>query len=231
MSVSRATPSELGALWRLALPLALAQAGQALMGLVDTAVLGRLSAAAQAGLGNSLVFTCTFFGMGVMMALDPLVSQAIGAGDVTRARTHFWQGVWLALLTSAVVMVPVALLPFILEPFGVRPLVAEGAREYMWWRLPGVAAVLLFVTARSYLTGTGRVAIECPCLSSTTRASSSPRVRASSALPSSCLSLVVDGPPEVAVVAITGAAHLASVGKFSEPMSVTRRAASRFRPR
>lgn len=153
--------SELRLLWKLALPLALAQAGQALMGLVDTGVLGHLSATAQAGagLGNSLTFTCSFFGMGVMMALDPLVSQAIGAGDVTRARTHYWQGVWLALITSAVVMVPVALIPFTLEPFGVRPEVAEGARVYMWWRLPGVTAVLLFVTARSYLTGVGKVAI------------------------------------------------------------------------
>ncbi|MDP1822422.1 MAG: MATE family efflux transporter [Archangium sp.] len=161
MSAVSREPSELSLLWKLALPLALAQAGQAVMGVVDTAVLGRLSAAAQAGagLGNSLSFTCTFFGMGVMLALDPLVSQAIGAGDLTRARTHYWQGVWLALLTSVVVMVPVALIPFTLEPFGVAPTVAEGAREYMWWRLPGVAGVLLFVTARSYLTGTGRVAI------------------------------------------------------------------------
>lgn len=153
--------SELRSLWRLALPLALAQAGQALMGLVDTAVLGRLSAAAQAGagLGNSLTFTCSFFGMGVMMALDPLVSQAIGAGDASRARTHYWQGVWLALLTSGVVMAGVAVVPFTLEPFGVAPVVAEGAREYMWWRLPGVAGLMLFVTTRSYLTGTGRVAI------------------------------------------------------------------------
>jgi MATE family multidrug resistance protein len=153
--------SELSALWKLALPLALAQAGQALMGLVDTAVLGQLSAAAQAGagLGNSLTFTCSFFGMGVMMALDPLVSQAIGAGDPSKARTYYWQGVWLALLTSAVVMVPIALLPFALEPFGVAPTVAEGAREYLWWRLPGVAGILLFVTARSYLTGTNKVAV------------------------------------------------------------------------
>lgn len=133
MGASRES-SELSALWKLALPLALAQAGQALMGIVDTGVLGRLSAAAQAGagLGNSLTFTCSFFGMGVMLALDPLVSQAIGAGQPERARTHYWQGVWLALLTSAVVMVPVALIPFLLEPFGVAPSVAEAARTYMW---------------------------------------------------------------------------------------------------
>jgi multidrug resistance protein, MATE family len=124
-------------------------------------VLGRLSAAAQAGagLGNSLTFTCSFFGMGVMLALDPLVSQAIGAGEPAKARTHYWQGVWLALMTSVVVMIPIAVIPFTLEPFGVLPSVAEAARTYMWWRLPGVAGLLLFVTARSYLTGTNRVAI------------------------------------------------------------------------
>lgn len=159
--VSHDTRSELKALWKLALPLALAQAGQALMGMVDTAVVGRLSPAAQAGagLGNSLTFTCSFFGMGVLMALDPLVSQAIGAGEHAKARTHYWQGVWLALLTSVLVMVPVALIPFILEPVGVPASIASEARVYMWWRLPGVAGLLLFIAAKSYLTGTARVGV------------------------------------------------------------------------
>ncbi|MGV3623184.1 MAG: MATE family efflux transporter [Archangium sp.] len=161
MSARSESPNgiELRELWKLALPLALAQAGQALMGMVDTAVLGQLSAAAQAGagLGNSLTFTFSYFGMGVMLALDPLVSQAIGAGQHGRARTHYWQGVWLALLTSAVVMVPVAVTPFLLEPLGVAPAIADAAREYIWWRLPGVAGLMLFVGARSYLTGTGKV--------------------------------------------------------------------------
>ncbi|MFO0599485.1 MAG: MATE family efflux transporter [Myxococcaceae bacterium] len=159
--VASTPEAELRALWKLALPLALAQAGQALMGMVDTAVLGRLNAAAQAGagLGNSLTFTCTFFGMGVLLALDPLVSQAIGAGEHVKARTTYWQGVWLALLTSVLVMIPVAVIPFLLEPAGVAPAIAAGARVYMWWRLPGVAGVLLFVAAKSYLTGVGRVGI------------------------------------------------------------------------
>lgn len=153
--------SEVRALWKLALPLALAQAGQALMGLVDTAVLGRLSAAAQAGagLGNSLTFTCSFFGMGVMFALDPLVSQAVGAGEMTKARTHYWQGVWLAVLTSVVVALPIAVLPFFLESFGIEPDIAGPARIFMWWRIPGVLGGLLFVAARSYLTGLGRVQV------------------------------------------------------------------------
>lgn len=149
---------ELRSLWRLALPLALAQAGQALMGLVDTAVVGRLSETAQAsaGLGNSLTFTIMFFGMGVMMALDPLVSQAIGARQPAEARTHYWTGVWLALLTSLVLLGPLLAMPALLRFAGVKQEVAEGAIAYIDFRLPGVAGQLLFVGARSYLQGLGR---------------------------------------------------------------------------
>lgn len=156
-----ATRTELSALWSLALPLALAQAGQALMGIVDTAVVGRMSATAQgaAGLGGSLTFTVIFLGTGVMMGLDPLISQAIGAADAVRARSLYWAGLWLAGLTSLVVMGLIAFLPAILTPFGVEPEIARGAREFIWWRIPGVPASLLFVAARSYLQAVGRVQV------------------------------------------------------------------------
>lgn len=161
--VTEAPPSlggELKGLWRLALPLALAQMGQALMGLVDTAVLGRLSAEAQAaaGLGNSLTFTLSYFGMGVMLALDPLVAQAVGAKQLDRARSWLWQGVWLAAVVSVPIMLGVAVVPFLLEPFGVTHALATGASAYMWWRLPGVPLLMLFIGTRSYLQGVGRPA-------------------------------------------------------------------------
>ncbi len=150
--------AELKSLWTLALPLALAQAGQALLGMVDTAVLGHLSAEAQGGvgLGNSLTFTITWAGMGVLMALDPLVSQAIGAKDQVRARTYLWQGFWLAGLVSVVVMTVVGLTPLLLRPFGIAPGVAEGASVFIWWRLAAIPGTLLFTVARSYLSGVGR---------------------------------------------------------------------------
>ncbi|MEW5737898.1 MAG: MATE family efflux transporter [Myxococcota bacterium] len=165
MEVAPAQPpavreGELVGLWRLALPLALAQMGQALMGLVDTAVLGRVSAEAQAaaGLGNSLTFTVSYFGMGVMLALDPLVAQAVGARDEARARTWLWQGTWLAGVVAVPLMLAVAVLPTLLAPFGVEPALAAGAGEYMRWRVPGVPLLLLFIGARSYLQGVGRPA-------------------------------------------------------------------------
>ena len=149
--------AELKALWVLAIPLALGQAGQALMGVVDTIVLGQFSATAQggAGLGNSIAFTVSYFGFGVMLAIDPMVSQAIGAKDPVRARSALWVGVWLALLVSVLLTVAMIVLPFFLRDFKVEPEIADGAATYMWWRVPACLPLMLFVGTRSYLQGLG----------------------------------------------------------------------------
>lgn len=152
---------ELKALLHLATPLALAQAGQALMGLVDTAVVGRVSDAAQGavGLGNGLTMGVAVVGLGVMLAFDPLVSQAIGAGQPERARTLFWQAVWMAVIGGTVLAIPMALSPLLLAPFGVDAEVARGATVYVLWRLPSLMAFLLFVAARTYLQSTRRTSV------------------------------------------------------------------------
>lgn len=156
--MSSPVATELKALLKLATPLALAQAGQALMGLVDTAVVGRLSDVAQGavGLGNGLCFGIATLGVGVMLAFDPLISQAVGAGQPARARTLYWQAVWMALFAGVGLSLPLFLSPLLLKPFGVDPQVAEGAAEYVLWRLPQLLAFFLFMGARTYLQNSGR---------------------------------------------------------------------------
>ncbi len=142
---------------RLALPLAVAQGGQALMGVVDTAVVGRAGAVSLAGtgLGNALFMALAIFGMGVMHGLDPLVSQAVGAGDMRRARGVLWQGVWLACGLAVLLAVPSALAPALLVPLGIEPAVAREATHYLLWRLPGLPFFLAFFASRAYLQALG----------------------------------------------------------------------------
>ena len=63
---------------RLAVPVVVVQLGLMLMGVVDTMMLGHVSAAALAA--GALGHICTIFllilGLGILAALDPLVSQA-----------------------------------------------------------------------------------------------------------------------------------------------------------
>jgi multidrug resistance protein, MATE family len=155
----RRLAAELRELLRLAIPIAAAQAGIALMGIVDTAVVGRLGAAAlgAVGLANGLFLAAGIAGIGVVMGLDPLIAQAFGANDRLRARALAWQGLWLALLVSAVLAGPIAVSARIIDGLAVEPEVARGAKAFLWWRLPGLFPMLLFVALRSYLQGAGRV--------------------------------------------------------------------------
>jgi MATE family multidrug resistance protein len=127
------------------------------MGVVDTAVVGRAGALplAGTGLGNALFMALAVLGMGVMHGLDPLVSQALGAGDGARARRVLWQGVWLAALLSAALALPFALVPSALVPLGIEAGVAREAGRYLLWRLPGLPFFLAFFAGRAYLQGLG----------------------------------------------------------------------------
>ncbi len=149
------TRAEVRALLRLAVPLALANAGQSLMNVVDAAVVGRAGATqlAGVGLGSLLFFAVGVVGMGTMMGIDPLVSQSVGAGEHARARHFLWQGAWLSLGLAAALAIPLALLPLLLVPAGIDAELARSAGGHLLARIPGLPALLFFYAARAYLQG------------------------------------------------------------------------------
>jgi MATE family multidrug resistance protein len=149
---------ELRALLKLALPIAAAQAGQTLMGLVDVAVVGKLGARplGAIGLANSIFFFVGIIGLGTVMGLDPLTSQALGAGDRPRARRLLWQGTWLGLICSAILMSVLAFAPLVLEPMQVPHETATLTSTCLVVRLLSMPGLLLFAVMRSYLQAYGK---------------------------------------------------------------------------
>lgn len=145
--------SEIKALVRLAAPLAVAQAGTQVMGLVDVAVLGRVGARelAAAGLGNNVFFAMSVIGIGIVYGVDPLISQAIGARDPARARRLLWQGSWLALVATGALTIVLITLAALLPWFRVQPELVAPARTFLIIRTLSLAPFLLFFVVRSYL--------------------------------------------------------------------------------
>lgn len=156
MEKHSAIRAELGTLVRLALPLAAAQVGLMAMGFVDVAVTGRLGAVATTavGLGNGLTLTLSILGLGILMGLDPLVAQALGARDPLGARRLLWQSVWLSFAVTFALFLPLAGLPFLLEPFGVAQDISGQTRSYVLVRLLSLLPTLMFAGLRSYLQAT-----------------------------------------------------------------------------
>src|SRR4051812_45902585 len=138
--------NELRELMRLAVPIAIAQAGLALMGVVDTAVVGRLGAAAlgAVGLANGIFFAVAIVGIGTVMGLDPLAAQAFGARDRKRARELLWQGAWLALFTSLVLAIPLSFAPMLIDAAGFAPGANSGGGGLLRVSRPGPFSLLQF---------------------------------------------------------------------------------------
>jgi MATE family multidrug resistance protein len=151
--VAVAPTREARELLKLAGPLALAFAGNQLLGVVDTAMVGRLGATQLAGvaLGNGLFFAVTVMGIGAVQGMDPLVSQAIGAGEGARARAVLTAGLRLSVGVGLALAVVAGLVPLLLPTFGVDAATSREALRFVLGRLPALIPFLWVVAMRSYL--------------------------------------------------------------------------------
>lgn len=153
------TRAEVRRLLALALPVVIGHLGGMLMGVVDTAMMGRVGAAdlAAATLGHIVLMAVTFPMMGVLMGSDPLMSQAFGARKPERIALFAQRTIVLVpLLMVPVVGVAFAgpwLLGLLGQPADVIPL----ADSYVKIGLLGVPCFLGFHIARQYLQVRGIV--------------------------------------------------------------------------
>jgi MATE family multidrug resistance protein len=149
--------SETAAMLWLAAPLVAQQAGHHLMGVVDAAMLGRYSdaALAAAGVGNNVYFAITCVGMGIVMGMDTIVPQALGAGRHDEARRAVGAGVRLAVIVGLVATLLVLASPVVLVIADVDREVLAEARPFLYMRALGVLPFLITVALRSYLAAHG----------------------------------------------------------------------------
>jgi MATE family multidrug resistance protein len=128
-------------------------------GVVDSIMVGRVSPRdlAAVALGNVYFFAAVVFGMGLLFALDPVVSQALGAGDEEGVARGTQRGVVLALSLS--VMASLALLPaeFVLRFFRQPDEVIPVAAGYALACIPGVLPFYLYIVQRQVLQAMGRL--------------------------------------------------------------------------
>ena len=153
---------------RLALPIAVVQVGTMTMGVVDTIMVGRISAVdlAAVALGHIHYFSVTIFGLGILLALDPILAQGIGAGDGEAVARGVQRGGILAVIIgtiSALLLLPGApILTFFRQPEDVVPIAAG----YAIASIPGAFPFYGFLVLRQSLQAmrrTGPIVITILC--------------------------------------------------------------------
>jgi multidrug resistance protein, MATE family len=141
------------ALIRLALPIVVVQIGLMFMGVVDTIMVGHVSARALAAvaLGNLYFWACGIFGMGVIMGLDPVIAQAVGAKDEVAVARGFQRGFLLALLLTIPTSIVLLFVRPVLHALGQADDVIPLAVSYALICIPGVLPFLAFNVLRQTL--------------------------------------------------------------------------------
>jgi len=144
---------------RLAAPVVVAELGWITMGMVDTLMVGRLSAEAigAVGLGSALFTAVGIFGLGMMLGLDTLVSQAFGAGRLDECHRWLLHGVILALLFAVPTTALLFGLSAALGHWGLDPEVERLTRPYLDVVAWSTGPLLLYFVFRRYLQGLGIV--------------------------------------------------------------------------
>ncbi|HEU4565680.1 MAG TPA: MATE family efflux transporter [Gemmatimonadaceae bacterium] len=143
----------------LALPVIVVQLGWMAMGVADTVMTGHLSASALAAvaLGNLYFFTVSIAGWGALMALDPIIAQAIGAHDDAAVARGIQRGLLIAALLSVPIALALLVARPVLELLRQPPELIPVAAAYARVCAPGVPALLAFVVARQSLQAMGRM--------------------------------------------------------------------------
>lgn len=149
------TRFELKRLAVLATPVVITQVTSMLMGVVDILMVGHVSvnALGAASLGRLWVFGTSLFGMGVVFGLDPLVTQAHGAGDTRRLAVATQRGAVLALALGLPLGILWLFTDRVLLLLGQSHDLAALAQSYVTVQIPSIPAILLFAVIRQHLQG------------------------------------------------------------------------------
>jgi multidrug resistance protein, MATE family len=146
---------ELSRLLTLAGPVVVAELGWMAMGLVDTIMVGRLGpeAIGATGLGSSLFMAVAIFGMGLLLGLDTLVSQAFGARRLADCHRWLVHGLVLGLVVALPMTLAMLAGARWLPAAGLHPDVERLTIPYVGAVTWSLVPLLCYAAFRRYLQG------------------------------------------------------------------------------
>lgn len=147
--------TEIVRLIKLSTPVLIASIAQTGMGFVDTVMAGGVSATdmAAVAIAASVWLPSILFGVGLLMALVPVVAQLNGSGKSKKVPFEIHQGIYLALGVSIPIMLILYNAGFIIESMDVEPELFEKTQGYLHAVLWAAPAYLLFQALRSFCEG------------------------------------------------------------------------------
>lgn len=145
----------------LALPIIAGQLGQVLMGFFDTVQIGGLGHEyiAASGFANGLYWMAILFGMGVLYAVSPLVSEALGQGKAYQSIGVLVSGLAISIVLTVVFSLVVWLIADNIQIFKHNNTDNFLAARFLFTVNYSTGFVFVFMAAKQFLDGMGNTRI------------------------------------------------------------------------
>lgn len=142
-------------------PILIAQLAQMGNGVIDTVMAGHASAEdlAGVGIGSSLWMPLFLLFMGILNALQPIISGYRGAKSLNKIMPTTWQGIYIALVAAGVMILLLTNVQPVLEMLKLEPNTARITQGYLSAFAWGVPTLMLMTALRGLTDGLGRTQV------------------------------------------------------------------------
>ncbi len=142
---------------KLGWPIILGNLTQMALGVIDSAMVGAIHSTqlAASSFVNNLIGIPLIVGMGMCMAISPLVAAAQGEGDNDKPLRILYNGFWVVGIVAILMATGLTVGIDIVDHMGQDEIVATLARPYLIWMAWGMLPMVFFLAIKQFADGLG----------------------------------------------------------------------------
>ncbi len=144
-------------IWKVAYPILISLVMEQMIGLTDTAFLGRVGEIELGASAIAIVYYMVLFmiGFGFSIGAQIIIGRRNGEGRFRETGKVFWTGLYFVLgLSGVIILLSELFTPWMMKYMVSSAAIYDAALSYVRWRLPGM--IFAFITAmfRAFYVGT-----------------------------------------------------------------------------
>ncbi|MBQ2965448.1 MAG: MATE family efflux transporter [Bacteroidales bacterium] len=144
-------------IWRVAYPILISLVMEQMIGLTDTAFLGRVGEVELGASAIAIVYYMVLFmiGFGFSIGAQIIIGRRNGEGNYTDTGKVFWNGLYFVIALSGILIFLSELFsPWLMGKIVSSDAIYTASLSYVRWRLPGMVFAFMTAMFRAFYVGT-----------------------------------------------------------------------------
>ena len=144
-------------IWKVAYPILISLIMEQMIGLTDTAFLGRVGEVELGASAIAIVYYMVLFmiGFGFSIGAQIIIGRRNGEADYKATGKVFWNGLYFVLgLSGIIILLSELFTPWMMKFMVSSTAIYDAALSYVKWRLPGMVFAFMTAMFRAFYVGT-----------------------------------------------------------------------------